>query len=140
MRRRVWLAAALLSLVLTGRAAAQTGVTDTEIVVGCSTSFSGPMAFVGEQVTKFGLDLYFKAVNDAGGIHGRRIRTVYYDDGYHPHDAVTYTKKLVETDHVFAVIAPLGTPSFCCAQTKTSFQRRASRCDSSSAWSCPSHR
>ena len=89
-------------------AAAQQGVTDTEIVLGCSNSFSGPLAFTGEQITKFGVDLYFRVVNDAGGIHGRKVRTVYYDDGYRPQDAVANTRKLVEQDGVFAVIMPAG--------------------------------
>jgi branched-chain amino acid transport system substrate-binding protein len=69
-------------LALSGPApAAAQGVTDTEIVLGCSNSFSGPLAFTGEQATRFGVDLCFKTVNDGGGIHGRRVRTVYYDDG-----------------------------------------------------------
>jgi branched-chain amino acid transport system permease protein len=91
-------------------AAAQQGVTDTEIVIGCSNSFSGPLAFTGEQATRYGVDLYVKAVNDAGGVNGRKIRTVYYDDGYRPQDAVANTRKLVEQDKIFAVIAPQGTP------------------------------
>lgn len=91
-------------------AGAQPGVTDAEIVLGCSNSFSGPLAFTGEQATKFGVDLYFRVVNDAGGIHGRKVRTVYYDDGYRPQEAVANTKKLVEQDGVFAIIAPQGTP------------------------------
>ena len=101
---------ALLTLGLTQVAAAEPGVTDTEIVIGCSNSFSGPLAFTGEQATKFGVDLYVRVVNEAGGIHGRKIRTVYYDDGYKPQDAAANTKKLVEQDNVFAIIAPQGTP------------------------------
>ena len=97
-------------LLAAAPAAAQQGVTDAEIVLGCSNSFSGPLAFTGEQATKFGVDLYFKVVNDAGGIHGRKLRTVYYDDGYKPQDAVANTRKLVEQDKIFAVIAPQGTP------------------------------
>jgi branched-chain amino acid transport system substrate-binding protein len=85
-------------------------VTDSEIVLGCSNSFSGPLAFTGEQATKYGVDLYMKVVNDAGGIHGRKLRTIYYDDGYRPQQAVANTKKLVEQDGIFAVIAPQGTP------------------------------
>jgi ABC-type branched-subunit amino acid transport system permease subunit/ABC-type branched-subunit amino acid transport system substrate-binding protein len=92
-------------------AAAQTpGVSDTEIVIGSSNSFSGPLAFTGEHITKYGVDLYFKVINDAGGIHGRKVRTVYYDDGYRPQDAVANTKKLVEQDRVFAIIIPQGSP------------------------------
>ena len=101
----------LLSVVLGALpAAAQQGVSDTEIVIGSSNSFSGPLAFTGEQITKFGVDLYVRVVNDAGGIHGRKIRTVYYDDGYRPQDAVANTKKLVEQDRVFAIIIPQGSP------------------------------
>ena len=104
------LATAILTALAVAPAWAQQGVTDTEIVLGCSNSFSGPLAFPGEQATKFGVDLYFKALNDAGGIHGRKVRTIYYDDGYKPQEAVANTKKLVEQDKVFAIIAPQGTP------------------------------
>ena len=90
--------------------AAEQGVTDTEILLGGSNSFSGPLAFTGTQLTRFGVDLYFRVLNDAGGVHGRRIRTIYYDDGYRPQDAVANTRKLVEQDNIFAVIAPQGSP------------------------------
>ena len=107
---RCLVAVLLLAAGAPALATAQQGVGDAEIVLGCSNSFSGPLAFTGEQATKFGVDLYFKVVNDAGGIHGRKVRTVYYDDGYKPQDAVANTKKLVEQDRIFAVIAPQGTP------------------------------
>ena len=112
MRLTLSILAALVAVTVTVAlpAAAQQGVTDSEIVLGCSNSFTGPLAFTGEQATKFGVDLYFKVINDAGGIHGRKIRTVYYDDGYKPQDAVANTRKLVEQDKIFAVIAPQGTP------------------------------
>lgn len=109
--RRLPVAVALLFVVgLTPPVLAEQGVTEREIVIGCSNSFSGPLAFTGEQATKFGVDLSVKVVNDAGGIHGRKIRTVYYDDGGKPQDAAANTRKLVEQDRVFAVIAPQGTP------------------------------
>jgi len=115
-RRRSMISRASLLLVLALTlsavpAVAEQGLTDTEIVIGGSNSFSGPLAFTGEQITKFGVDLYFKVVNDAGGIHGRKVRTVYYDDGYRPQDAVANTKKLVEQDRVFAIIIPQGSPT-----------------------------
>ncbi len=110
MRSMVLVLLSVLMLLAPSAASAQQGVSDGEIVLGCSNSFSGPLAFTGEQATKFGVDLYFKVVNDAGGIHGRKVRTVYYDDGYKPQDAVANTRKLVEQDKVFAVIAPQGTP------------------------------
>jgi ABC-type branched-subunit amino acid transport system substrate-binding protein len=107
-------AALLLLLALTSAAlpasAQQPGVSDKEILIGGSNSFSGPLAFTGEQITKFGVDLYFKVVNDAGGIHGRTVRTIFYDDGYRPQDAVANTKKLVEQDRIFAAIIPQGSP------------------------------
>ena len=105
---------ALLPVLVAALAAvpayAQQGVTDAEIVLGGSNSFSGPLAFTGEQLTKFGVDLAFKVINDAGGIHGRKIRTIWYDDGYKPQEAVANTKKLVEQDRVFAILAPQGSP------------------------------
>ena len=102
---------ALVALLFaSGPAAAEPGVTDTDILIGGSNSFSGPLAFTGEQITRYGVELYFKVVNDAGGIHGRKLRTVWYDDGYRPQDAVANTKKLVEQDQVFAIIIPQGSP------------------------------
>jgi branched-chain amino acid transport system substrate-binding protein len=102
--------AAAVTLALAAPVAAERGVTDTEIVLGGSTSLSGPLAFAGEQATKYGVDLALRAVNDAGGVHGRRIRTIYYDDGFRPPAAAANARKLVEHDGVFALIAPLGTP------------------------------
>jgi branched-chain amino acid transport system substrate-binding protein len=102
--------AAVFLLAAAPVVAADPGVTDTEIVLGCSTSLSGPLAYAGEQAARYGVDLYFKVLNASGGIHGRKVRTVYYDDGYRPRDAVANTKKLVEQDRIFAVIAPHGTP------------------------------
>jgi len=110
VRRAVIVLAAALLLGRASAVAAEPGVADGEIVIGCSNSFSGPLAYTGEQATKFGVDLYVKVVNESGGIHGRKLRTVYYDDGYRPQDAAANTKKLVEQDQIFAVIAPQGTP------------------------------
>jgi branched-chain amino acid transport system substrate-binding protein len=104
-----WLVA-LCALLATAPAAAEPGVTDTEILIGGSNSFSGPLAFTGEQITKYGVELYVRVVNDAGGIHGRKVRTVWYDDAYRPQDSVANTKKLVEQDNVFAIIIPQGSP------------------------------
>ncbi len=105
--------AALVLAMLTAMtpAVAEQGVSDAEIVIGCSNSFSGPLAFTGEQATKYGVDLAVRALNDAGGILGRKVRTIYYDDGYKPQEAAANTKKLVEQDKVFAIIAPQGTPA-----------------------------
>ena len=102
------LGVALVVLLGAAPALAGEGVSASEIVLGCSTSLSGPRAFGGVQTTKFGVDLYLRVVNDAGGIQGRKVRTVYYDDAGTPDKAVTNTRKLVEQDGVLAVIVPQG--------------------------------
>ncbi len=109
MKTRLAVLLAVILLALPAAAGAETGVSDTEIVVGGSNSFSGPLAFTGEQMTKYGIDLFFRALNEGGGIHGRKVRTIWYDDGYRPQDAAANTKKLVEQDRVFAVLSPQGT-------------------------------
>src|SRR5256885_16915230 len=106
----------LLALVIAGLtsatplpARAQQGVTDAEILLGGSNSFSGPLAFTGEQATRFGVDLYFKAVNDGGGIHGRKGGTGYYDGGYKAQGAGGNTRQLPRQEGGFVNITPQGT-------------------------------
>lgn len=109
MRRSRAIVPLLLVLTLSAaRAVAEPGVGDTTIVLGGSTALSGPLGFTGEQLTKYGVELYFRVINDAGGIHGRKVRTVFYDDGQRPADAVANTRKLVEQEGVFAIIVPQG--------------------------------
>ena len=108
MNTRVLLPLLALAVLAGAPARAEQGVTDTEILLGGSNSLSGPLAFTGEQITKFGVDLYLKVVNEGGGVHGRKVRTIWYDDGYRRPEAEANTKKLVEQDRVFAIIAPQG--------------------------------
>jgi len=89
---------------------AEVGVTDDSILVGCSNSFSGPLVYPGTQLVNNGLEAYFGYINDRGGVHGRKIITQYYDDGYKPQNAVANTKRLVEQDKVFAILSSQGTP------------------------------
>jgi len=89
---------------------AEVGVTDDSILVGCSNSFSGPLVYPGTQLVNNGLEAYFGYINDRGGVHGRKIITQYYDDGYKPQNAVANTKRLVEQDNVFAIVSSQGTP------------------------------
>jgi branched-chain amino acid transport system substrate-binding protein len=110
MRSRWALLPLALAVLAAVPASAEQGVTDTEILLGGSNSFSGPLAFTGEQITKFGVDLSFSVVNDGEGLHGRKVRTIWYDDAYRPQDAVANTRKLVEHDGVFAIIIPQGSP------------------------------
>jgi branched-chain amino acid transport system substrate-binding protein len=86
-----------------------TGATDTEIKLGNITPYSGPASAYG--VIGKTEQAYFNKVNAAGGINGRKINFVSYDDGYSPPKAVEQARKLVESDEVLFVFNSLGTPS-----------------------------
>jgi len=104
--------AALLVLgVVAGSAAAQKqydpGASDTEIKVGQTMPYSGPAsayATVGKAQAA-----YFRMINDQGGIHGRKIILISYDDGYNPAKTVEQVRKLVESDEVLTTFQILGT-------------------------------
>jgi ABC-type branched-subunit amino acid transport system substrate-binding protein len=85
-----------------------TGATDTEIKIGNIMPYSGPASAYGV-IGKIEA-AYFKKVNDAGGINGRKINFVSYDDGYSPPKTVEQARKLVESDEVLFIFNPLGTP------------------------------
>lgn len=109
MRNRTMLAA-LAMLALVARpfpAAAETGVTDTEIKLGQTIAYSGPASAYGN----FGKAevAYMRMVNDRGGVNGRKINLISVDDGYLPPRSLEQTRKLVEQDKVFFIFAPLGT-------------------------------
>jgi branched-chain amino acid transport system substrate-binding protein len=86
-----------------------TGATDTEIKVGNIMPYSGPASAYG--VIGKTEEAYFKMINANGGINGRKINFVTYDDAYSPPKAVEQVRKLVESDEVLVVFNPLGTPS-----------------------------
>ena len=105
---------ALLALAVTGGSAfAQkkydTGASDTEIKIGNIMPYSGPASAYG--VIGKMEEAYFKMINDQGGINGRKIKFITYDDGYSPPKAVEQARKLVESDEVLFIFGPLGTPS-----------------------------
>jgi branched-chain amino acid transport system substrate-binding protein len=107
------LSAAALAIAVTGSAALaqkkyDTGATDTEIKIGNIMPYSGPASAYG--VIGKTIDAYFKKVNAEGGINGRKINFISYDDGYSPPKAVEQTRKLVESDEVLLMFNPLGTP------------------------------
>ena len=106
-------AAAAFSLAATQGALAQkkydTGVTDTEIKIGNVEAYSGPASAYG--VIGKTEDAYFKMINDQGGINGRKIDFISYDDGYSPPKTVEQVRKLIESDEVFLVFNALGTPT-----------------------------
>jgi ABC-type branched-subunit amino acid transport system substrate-binding protein len=84
------------------------GATDTEIKIGNTNPYSGNASAYGT-IGK-ALDAYFKKVNDEGGINGRKINFISYDDGYAPPKTVEMVRKLVEEDQVLFVFQTLGTP------------------------------
>ncbi|MGY4253866.1 branched-chain amino acid transport system substrate-binding protein [Bradyrhizobium sp. USDA 4516] len=85
------------------------GATDTEIKVGNIMPYSGPASAFG--VIGKTEEAYFNKINAEGGINGRKINFISYDDGYSPPKAVEQARKLVENDEVLLIFNPLGTAS-----------------------------
>ena len=86
-----------------------TGASDTEIKIGQTVPFSGPAsAYAGIGKTQAA---YFKMINDQGGINGRKLNLIQYDDAYSPPKAVEQVRKLVESDEVLFTFQIIGTPS-----------------------------
>jgi branched-chain amino acid transport system substrate-binding protein len=86
-----------------------TGATDTEIKIGNIMPYSGPASAYG--VIGKTEEAYFKKINAEGGIKGRKINFISYDDAYSPPKAVEQVRKLVESDEALLVFNSLGTPS-----------------------------
>jgi branched-chain amino acid transport system substrate-binding protein len=86
-----------------------TGATDTEIKIGNVEAYSGPASAYG--VIGKTEEAYFKMINDQGGINGRKINFISYDDAYSPPKTVEQVRKLVESDEVLLVFNALGTPT-----------------------------
>jgi branched-chain amino acid transport system substrate-binding protein len=105
------LAALMVGVVLAAApAAAQKsygpGASDTEIKIGQTMPFSGPasaFATIGKAEAA-----YFRMINDRGGINGRKINLIAYDDAYNPAKTVEQTRKLVESDEVLLIFQSLG--------------------------------
>jgi branched-chain amino acid transport system substrate-binding protein len=86
------------------------GVSDNEIIFGMSAPFSGPAKELGRGM-KTGIDIAFAAVNEAGGINGRKLKLIALDDGYEPDRTRTVMKDLAESRNVFGFIGNVGTPT-----------------------------
>src|SRR5258708_25648489 len=107
-RAKIVLAAtALVGILAATPALAETkydiGVTDTEIKIGNTMPYSGPAsvyAIIGKTYSAF-----FKMINDQGGINGRKINFISYDDAYSPPKTVEQVRRLVERDEVFLLFA-----------------------------------
>ncbi|MGY4509956.1 ABC transporter substrate-binding protein [Bradyrhizobium sp. USDA 3650] len=110
------LAAASLALALIAASAStasaqkkyDTGATDTEIKIGNIMPYSGPASAYG--IIGRTEAAYFKKINDEGGINGRKINFISYDDAYSPPKTVEQARKLVESDEVLLIFNSLGTP------------------------------
>jgi branched-chain amino acid transport system substrate-binding protein len=105
--------AALAMLAVTGsptfaQKKYDTGASDTEIKIGNIMPYSGPASAYG--VIGKTHEAYFRKINAEGGINGRKINFITYDDGYSPPKTVEQARKLVESDEVLIVFNPLGTP------------------------------
>src|SRR5580704_7606387 len=87
----------------------QRGVTKTEIVLGMHTDLSGPAATYGVSSSN-AVKMRFDDVNEKGGIQGRKIRLIVEDTQYQVPRAVQAGAKLINRDHIFAMVAGLGTP------------------------------
>src|SRR5690242_5605802 len=113
-RRLAAFSAAVIMLAASGGSALSqkkydVGATDTEIKIGNIMPYSGP-------ASAYGLigrteAAYFRKINAEGGINGRKIKFISYDDSYSPPKAVEQVRKLVEGDEVLLVFNSLGTPS-----------------------------
>ena len=106
-------AAAAFTLLATQSAFAQkkydTGASDTEIKIGNVEAYSGPASAYG--IIGKTEEAYFKMINDNGGVNGRKINFISYDDGYSPPKTVEQIRKLIESDEVLFVFNALGTPT-----------------------------
>src|ERR1044072_2042291 len=107
----------LACLTAVGAATAQTvvGVTATEIKIGNTNPYSGNASAYGT-IGKT-IAAYFKKVNDEGGVNGRKINFISYDDGYSPPKTAEMVRKLVEQDQVAFVFQTLGSPPPMCTPT-----------------------
>ena len=111
-RSRMGLLAVLLSVFVLGAVGAHgapgatPGVTDQEIVLGMWAPFTGVLSPSGV-ASRDGLRVWAAEVNAKGGIHGRRVRMVFYDDAASPPEAVAAVRRLLTQDRVFALLHAL---------------------------------
>ncbi|QDZ00348.1 ABC transporter substrate-binding protein [Nitratireductor mangrovi] len=102
-------AAVGFSIVAFAAAAQDPGVTDTTVKIGNIQPYSGP-ASAYSQIAKTSV-AYVNMINETGGVCGRQVEFISYDDGYSPPKTVEQARKLVESDEVFLIFNSLGTPT-----------------------------
>ncbi|UPJ48398.1 ABC transporter substrate-binding protein [Bradyrhizobium sp. 200] len=108
---RIFLASLLLVSTIGGTLAQQydPGASDTEIRLGQTAPYSGPVSAAGS--VGLASIAYFEQINKKGGIHGRKIKILSLDDGFSPPKTVEVTRRLVEGDEVLAMYGSVGTPT-----------------------------
>ncbi len=114
-RPRIGLVAGLLLMVATPVAAADQGVTPQRLLFGQSTALGGPSSDLGLEMRR-GILAAFHEINRAGGLRGRQFDLVSLDDRYEPELAIANTRRLIESDGVFALIGEVGTPTSAAAE------------------------
>jgi branched-chain amino acid transport system substrate-binding protein len=117
MSARICFVAALI-LAATSAVRAESGVYDDRIVFGQSAALDGPAAELGRGM-RDGILAAFNEVNQAGGVHGRALELISYDDGYEPERAIANVSRLIDKDDVFAIIGEVGTPTSSAVQPMT---------------------
>ena len=110
------LVAAIVCAFLTSSAASAadpgapgSAVTGDTIILGQTAAQSGPQAPIG--ASKWGLEAFIGSVNARGGVAGKKLRLISYDDGYQPAQTTALDKKLVYEDRVFAIVGSIGSPT-----------------------------
>ncbi|MFP4128288.1 MAG: ABC transporter substrate-binding protein [Desulfonatronovibrio sp.] len=86
------------------------GVTEDRILIGSSLALTGHASFLGTQTLK-GAQSYINYINEQGGVHGRKIEMIAYDDGYDPPQCLANTQELIIDDQVFCLFSYVGTPT-----------------------------
>ena len=119
LTRRTVLAAAPTTLAVGGQLLATQpvraaksygpGVTDSEIKIGNTSPYSGPLS--NARSGPMSMAAYYSMINDTGGINGRKISFISYDDAYSPPKTVEMTRKLIESDNVLFLSGSIGTPT-----------------------------
>ncbi len=104
--------------LLNATAHAEPGVFEDRVVFGQSAAFDGPAAALGQGMRE-GVLAAFNEANAAGGVSGRKLELVSYDDSYEPEKAIANTKRLIDEDGVFALVGEVGTPTSNAAQPIT---------------------
>jgi branched-chain amino acid transport system substrate-binding protein len=101
---------ALIGTLAAAPTFAQQGVTRNEIVIGTAQDLSGPIVQLSKPAVN-GMKMRVDEINEAGGIHGRKLKLVVEDHGYDPKKAVLATQKMVQRDKIFAAVGSIGTPT-----------------------------